>query len=445
MRAWYTVLSLFALSVLLAGCDTDQDDQVQMPDPWVEVYAVPGQLPLAGIKVVVMDPATNLPVLAPALTDANGQAVFPDLPPGDYRLLAFGGAAYGIVSLPSCWQQTIQAGVSVQAGLTGPFAKTSLLPLPPQIIMGRYAQAGGLPRIAGMVLDAVTGAPLDQVFLSQAPGLTGYTGLTNYTDDVTGADGNFTVSEITFAKDPLSGNMFQISPLLVTRHGYRPRLWKYNVPHGDDNLDIQDVRLELEPLSAAVDGVLLGRMLLGGEPAVGVVVGLSGGQEYVPAKAGPGLSGQVAVTNAVGEFRFEGLPSGSYFVQGGFLPRDGFHHQRPSGDHPWEVSQGEQTDTADHVLYHEINLQYPPNGWEYFGPQWVPDLQWEAVVGVAYYEVYLNRGFLGQTTDNTLVVPEDWGLNVGPQVWRVDARNDKDEWLGTNEVGGLFYIIEPAE
>jgi len=443
VRHKHLLIYLLVLFVVAAGCSKKKKETAQLPDPWIEVFLTPGYEPLPGIKVVVMDRETNTPVMAPALTDTNGRATFPGLPTGHYSLLAYGGSAFAVVDLPSRWDQAIGKSGGMAEGPLSPFEKTAPLPLPPSILMRRLTTPGDLPRIAGRILDAATGAPLDGAFVGVSPTLTGYTGLTSFKDDVTAADGSFTVHEIAFGRDPITGNFFQLEPLLVSRAGYRPRIWTHNMANGDDNLDIRNRRIELTPLSAEDTGALRGRMLLNGVGAAGVVVGLGGGEMYTPEKSGPGLPGQLTVTDSEGKFLFTGLAAGQYFVQGGFQPNDGYYQTKAGGSGRHLVTRDETTNAGDTTLLHEIDLTYPPNGREYFGAEWITALQWSPVEGAALYKVTF-AGLVGQTDEPSISLPDDLELPPGAYPWGVTAHDADGTLIGSNEVAGLFYIVAEA-
>ena len=428
------------LAVLAAGGGCSEEKKAVPAPPVVQVLAAPDRQPVPGIKVVVMDPETNLPVAGPVVSDQEGCCVFPGLPAGSFRIVVFGGAAYRVVDVPPAWNILAGSGGDDQAGLLAP--ENSDPPVAPVLVLVAQRQAsGGLPRITGQVVDADTGSPLAGAFVSTSPFLGGYTGSTTVKDDVTLDDGAFSVSEIVFAQDPQSGNLVQIEPLLVARAGYRPLSWKYSPANGDDNTDISGVIIPLERATAQDTGILGGRLLLTGKPAVGVIVGLGslGAQ-----KSGVGQPGYSAVTDAAGRFRFTGLPAGRYLVHPGFGPHDGFRYPDQPGNVPRTVVPGQETDCGDLAVLHEVELAYPPNGWEYFGPQWVPPLAWTAVPGARRYAVYLDQGLLARVDTTSVPVPGDWEPAPGLHSWFVEALDDQDSTVGATEVGGYFFIVEPA-
>jgi len=437
--AFLLFLLVAALLVYFLGACSSEDDPVTFI-PRVEIYQVPENVPVAGVKVVVMDRQSLLPVAVPVLSDDQGYCQFPALPAGYYSLVAFGGAHFQVIDLPSGWSQDYQGNGNQSAGLLAP-DKTPPITSPPQIKVALYNQSGGLPRIQGQIVDAQTNQPLAAAFVSTSPFLSGYTGGTTVKDDVTLADGRFLVSDIAFFMDPDSGNLVQIEPLLVSCAGYLPRTWLYDPPNGDDNVDISGVVISLEAVADQPTGSLSGRLLLDEVPAAGVEVGLGG---HTPDKSGVGQPGWLAVTDAEGLFHFPQLPEGVFFLHAGFRLNDGVVYPNQSGNVGRTVVANQETQTGDLVLLHEIDLYYPPNGWQYLGAQWLEPFQWNLVPGAVMYRVYLDRGLLGETTETTFPIPEELELTPGPHVWGIEAVNTESEIIGVSETHGTFYIIDPA-
>jgi hypothetical protein len=52
------LLGLLLVSLALTGCSEDEA-VADWPDPEVQVVLMPGNLPRPGVRVVVLDPATN--------------------------------------------------------------------------------------------------------------------------------------------------------------------------------------------------------------------------------------------------------------------------------------------------------------------------------------------------------------------------------------------------
>jgi hypothetical protein len=432
------ILILLAL-VCLASC-SEEDNEFSAADPEVVVRLAPGRDPLPGIKVVPMDPATNLPGASPRMSDEGGVCVFPDLPEGRYNLVAYGGSEYFVVSNAEELSGQAKSAPFGGMDLPGVPEKTSPPPPPVEILMALRQVPGGLPRFSGQVVDGITGQPLEAAFVSTSPFLSGYAGRTTYQDDVTLPDGRFSVSEIMVAPNPDTGNLIQIEPLLVTCAGYRPLSWTHHFANGDQNLDVSGVTIQLQPVQSGDTGELSGRLLLEGEPVAGVVVGLGGS---AATKSGVGQPGFTAMTDDAGVFHFTGLPGGVYFLHPAFRPLDGFTFPNQQGNFGRQVVPGQETLAGDLTLLHEIRLLYPPNGWDYFGAQWLEDFQWSAVPGATRYVAFLDRGVLGETDTTSIAIPEDWILNPGLHSWSVLAYSEGIGPIGAAEVTGIFFIVEP--
>jgi hypothetical protein len=425
------------LLMALAGCSDDEPVN-DWPDPVVEVTLMPDSLPRAGVKVVVMDPQTSTVVAGPVVSDSSGTCLFSGLDLGTYALLAFGGAETQLAWLPRGWSYPYGGGWK-DAGLLMDPMKTAPVAAPPRILVEEQIPPAGLPRISGQVVDADSGDPLARAFISASPFLTGYLGQTTYRDDVTGSDGRFTVSEIPFAQDPQSGNLIQVLPLFITREGYRPLSWTHSLAHGDDSLDITGVTISLQKQTAADTGGLTGRLLLDGQPAAGVLVGLGGAAD--PQKGAAGQPGFVAETDTAGVFSFGGLPAGVYHVHPGFLPDDGFTFLDQEGNVGRQVLSDQVNQTGDLWLVHEIFLHWPTSGTE-VNPDLLGPLQWASVSGAASYDVFLDRGYLGNTTETTMPLPEDFPLTPGLHYWRVVAYDTEDHIVGALDRPGVFYWPE---
>jgi hypothetical protein len=434
------LLGLLLVSLALTGCSEDEA-VADWPDPEVQVVLMPGNLPRPGVRVVVLDPATNTVVAGPVVSSVNGTCLFPDLERGGYALLAFGGAETHVVWQPRRWDYPHGGAWKKSAWPLDP-ARSAPVPGPVQILVEEFLPPAGLPRISGQIVDAGSGEPLDRAFISASPFLTGYLGQTTYRDDVTGSDGRFTVSEIPFAQDPQSGNLIQVLPLFITREGYRPLSWTHSLAHGDDNLDITGVTIPLQPRTGQDTGGLSGRLLLDGQPAAGVLVGLGGAADpNDPVKGAAGQPGFVAETGAGGVFTFTGLPAGVYHVHPGFLPDDGFTFLDQEGNVGRQVLPDQVTPAGDLWMVHEIFLHWPSNGMS-VNPENLGPLQWAPVTGAANYDVFLDRGYLGNTEETTMPLPADWFPAAGLHYWRVVAYDTEDHIVGALDRPGVFYWPE---
>ncbi len=431
---------LFYLTItVVTGC-SDNSPELDRYQAQVRVSDERSGQPVPGVKVAVMSRAQNIPV-ALAVADAGGLCRFPNLAYGDYRLLAFGGNTHVVHNLPQAWRWFGKAGGQSSGTLTSPLAPqaTPPAPLPPEILM-RAIVGEPLPRIAGTVVDAVTGEPLAAVFLGLSPYLEGYQGDSGPEDDVTDSQGRFTVNRIPFARDPFTGNLLQITPLRVTRHGYRPLVWTYRPPNGSDNLDITGVTIRLEPLGADATGTIRGRLLLLGEPGVGVQVGLGVAGNPADAKAGPGMTGWTAVTDTSGIFTFTGLPAGTFLLHPGYLLHDGFFYPNQPGNTPRLVEPGQTTDVGDLILFREITPYHPAGGIRLAeAPR---ELSWSAVPDATTYRAALDGFGLAPVGESRLTLPDSLDIGPGLHSWVVSAYDADDQPLGTVQTEALFRIMD---
>lgn len=427
----------------LSGCSDDEEKVPTSQPDLVQVLDAEDYTPAAGVKIVVMDPRSNLPLADPLVSGSDGYCNFGQLPDQDRRLLVFGGFNYRVHAVPSTWPGTKAAPAFSDRGH---LVRSPLAPAgdahksdPVMVMVAQVLKIlpDSLPRIQGRVVDAVTSAPLGRVFVSLSPYLSGYQGETAASDDVTLADGDFSVSQITFGIDHQSGNMFQIDPLRFTREGYRPVIWKYDPPNGSLNVDISGVTITMEPLGPGDTGSISGRILRHGLPVTGVVVGLGVADILKQAKAGPGLPGWTAVTDQEGRYTITNLPTGTYVLRPGYPLGDGIYFPTTQpGNLPGYVEAGHETQAPDLVVLHEIEPLNPANGQTVATP---PDsLFWTEVPGATYYEVRFDRGVLPVTETNAIEIPESLTVNPGLHYWNVVAANDQDEVQGSTQIQAVF-------
>lgn len=428
-----TMLLMAALlgAIPLAGCSDDDDHQYGKPPVLVLVRDEADKSLVAGIKIIVMDPVTNTPLSGPVVSGADGHCSFGPPTRDELRFLVFGGVDYRVHTVPDGW---LTKRGSEGRSLMAPDGKSD--PARFTEVQVRKVAPDSLPRIAGRVVDAVTGAPLSQVFVSLSPYMSGYQGATTPSDDVTGTFGIFSVSQIPFLVDPQSGNLFQVEPLRFSRHGYRPVVWKYDPPNGSENVDISGVTISMERLTAEDTGSLSGTILRDGFPATGIVVGL--GVVAMPGKdkAGPAMTGWTAVTDTEGNYTISGLPVGVYLLRPGYLLNDGAFFPSQPGNTPYQVNQGQEVRAEDLIILHEITAIFPPHGFDYFT---MPDsLTWTPVPGATNYEVNLNGTTLPWTSTNAVEIPESILINPGLHYWTVLAIKNQSEIVGATQLQPLF-------
>jgi hypothetical protein len=415
-----------AAILLLSGCSSEDAPPTAPGGDLTDTLRVTVRhrdtgLPGAGVKLVAMDPDNRL-AAPPARADSAGQA---DLgitaAAGPLYVVAFTGDSLFVHQLPP------------------PLAWPDPAPTA-EVLVASRTQTGWLPRIAGTVVAADTQAPLEGAFISLSPYLYGYLGRVTVSDDVTLADGAFRVSDIPFAADPVSGNLRQISPLLVTCEGYLPVAYLHPMAHGDNNLDIIGAMIALERIDAdGGSGTLSGVVHFGPAPVAGLPIGL-GGIGPLGGKAGVGLPGQVALTDQDGRYTFTDLPAGGYLLQAGHLPDDGWLMPSQPASRLYSVAAGSSV-TADTLqVIRAINPLEP------VGPvAVVPDrFGWEAVAEADSYTVYLGGAVLARTA-----VAEATGLDLtdlpaGWHSWTVTAKTAAGEVVGSTETFARFRVPAKA-
>ena len=435
MKSHALVRRLFPIAVwcglaLLAGCSDDDAIIIVVTPDQVRVLDEADGQPVAGIKVVMMDPQANVPVAGPVMSREDGNCPFDIEPSGSHRFLVFGGVDYRVHSLPDYWYGT----------------KGKSAPSPPvtvaEIRVHKVAP-DSLPRIAGLIVDASSGTPLGQVFVSLSSYLTGYQGNTSASDDVTVNDGLFSVSQIPFAMDSETGNLDQVNPLLFTRHGYRSIIWSYDPPNGSDNVDISGVTIAMTPIDSGDNGSISGRLMRDGLPAEGIAVGLGVVDLPVTEKAGAGLPGWAAVTDQDGRFTIGELPAGTFYLQPGFPLADGTFYPNQPGNIPRKVDPGQAVDVGDLIVLHEIEPRWPTHGRRLSIP--TTYLDWTDVPGAKSYEVRFDRGILPLADISWIDLPESLVITPGLHVWSVLAIDSKSEIIGATQIQAVFRQMEPPD
>jgi len=423
-RRWSWVIGL----IMLAGCGQESTPP-QLPTAAVIVTDLATGNPVAGVKILAMDAATNTPVAGPRLTNEAGEIDFGLLPDFDMRYLVFSGLSWQVHSQQDWAVWKLESDKTPPLHMPG--ART-------RIVLRRATGQDGLPRIAGRVVDALTGAPLHQVIIGTTPYLTAYNGASDPGADVTDATGRFAVHEIIFAVHPESGNLTQLEMLFLSRAGYRPRTWVYKHTPGNTNLDISGVQIGLTPLSATDTGVLTGRILDEGGPRPGVLVGIGG---RATDKSGTGLPGWTAVTDSEGRYQFNGLPAGEYVVHPGFQMFDGVLFLSQPGARPRTVANEQTTVVPDLVVLDEI-VPFVADNATFQRSAAVIRLDWTPVNGATAYTVVINGTEIAQPGDHYLNWPIPPVMAAGWHYWGVIAKSDDERVLGATQRESWFYLQE---
>jgi hypothetical protein len=449
---------LLAALLCLTASGCGDDPQPGADFVIVNLEAESTGLPVQGVKVLLMDASTNLPVAGPVVSDGAGRCLLTATAAGPLRLFVCGGALWEVHWQPD-WYMLLRTNHGQSTGdlrgLTAPAAmtstsnmstsnmstsnmstsnmSTSLAPAVENTVFLRLrGSPGGLPRFSGTVVDAETGQPLAQAFVSLSPWTTGYGGGAAVSDDVTGRDGAFAVHDIPVAMIGDTGVGFQVLPLIVSRAGYHTAHFVHAPPSGIDHPEVSGLVVELTPLGAADDGTLTGRVLRAGVPVAGLVVGL--GSVPSAGKGAVGIAGRAAVTGNDGRFDFNGLPAGAYVVHPGFLVGDGawFGGGAPAVD----LAPGGAGDAGDLVVLHEIAPVFgnPHDG------AWADSMvtfRWTPVPGAARYGWFLDGELLAESAVETVTVNLS-ALAPGLHAWQASAVDAADLAVGVMQNDAWF-------
>ncbi|MFN2371332.1 MAG: hypothetical protein ABR506_09280 [Candidatus Krumholzibacteriia bacterium] len=422
-------LMLGCAAALASGaCDENQPPPGGDEPVIVEVQDAVTGLPVAGIKVAVMDRRTNLPQASPLASDAQGSCDFGRLPGADLAVLAFGGAAWRVFGEPGLYVASGPGVTTRSADLTAPV-------LPPALVRVVAIPPTGGAHIAGTVVDSASGQPLAGAFLSLGRFLGGYGGGTTASDDVTLADGSFHVAGIRFFDQE---RPVQAVPLVVTCAGYLPRTWVYQAASGEDIGRIAGVTIRLQPVGTGTTGGLRGRVLRDGAPVPGLVVGLGAGDQWT--KEAAGLPGRTAVCDQDGFFVCTDLPAGDYLVDPGYLPRDGAWYPDQPANVPRTVAPGAVTDAGNYRVLWEIAAEWPQDG--AVATRALREFRWSPVPGAGAYAVTVDRGAPVVTTGPAWSLAPGDTLGPGGHVWQVYALGAADEAIGTFGAFAEFLVSE---
>ncbi len=424
----------------------------------VRLEAESTRQPVQGVKVLLMDASTNLPVAGPVVSDGAGRCLLETTEAGQLRLIVCGGALWEVHWQPD-WYSPLRTnpgqstgdlrGLSAPASIASTSTmstsnmstsnlSTSLAPAVENTVVLRLrGSPGGLPRFSGTVVDAETGQSLAQAFVSLSPWSTGYGGGAAVSDDVTGPDGVFAVHDIPVAMIGDSGVGFQVLPLIVSRAGYHTAHFVHTPPSGIDHPEVSGLVVELTPLGAADDGTLTGRILRAGVPVAGLVVGL--GSVPTAAKGAVGIAGRAAVTGVDGRFDFDGLPAGSYIVHPGFLVGDGawFGGGAPAVD----LAPGGAADAGDLVVLHEIAPVFG-NPHDMAWADSMVTFRWTPVPGAARYGWFLDGELLAESAVETVTVNLS-ALAPGLHAWQASAVDASDLAVGVMQNDAWFRRESP--
>jgi hypothetical protein len=417
------------------------------------IVLVPEDRPAAGARLLLLDPARNAAVGAPAVCNEEGRFRLDEVPPGWYLPLV----AYGtrIVYNPPGHPLRVDGG--------------RVTPLEFGIAEYPGLAGAGLP-VKGRVVDATSGAPIKGAWVSIGftdPAFLSAGSLPPW-ESVTDADGRFVLREVPIIDGP--GTRDGLFPVVAASAGYVPAgtgsfLRQEFLPFSGPDGDTLEVTLHLEP--GGMGRALSGRVVHGDRGIAGLVVALSfadtathatGAVDAPPAPmaAAPGpfgapllapralIPGQATATDGEGRFRFDGLAPGRYRVHAAYLSDDGWVSAdigRPPGP-AIRVLEGD-AEGVQVAVVPAIALVSPLGGEDM--PVGDYRLTWRAVPGIDRYRVLFSRGnsFLltegFETPDTTGRIPPAY-YQVGDRArWAVQAY-DGDRLLASSDALGSFRV-----
>lgn len=424
---------------LWAGCadDPSPEDPVLL----VRLAAEDSGHALPGLKVMLLDADTNLPVAGPAVTDASGHCLLGPVAGAEPRLVVFGGPLWSVHRQPDWYGNLRTTGGRPAAAAAATLGAPEAPAVANVVTMRPRSRPGTLPRFSGKVVDAASGRPLAQAFVTLSPWPTGYGNGAAASDDVTGTDGAFIVHDIPIALNTDTGVGFQVLPLVVSRHGYRTARWTFDPPGGLDHTEVDGLIIPLTPLGPGDTGRLAGRVERDGLPLAGLLVGLAAAPT---GKGAVGVAGRVARTDAGGRFEFGQLEPGAYVTYPGFLVGDGAWF----GDGetpPTAVDSGSTADVGVLRVLHEIEPGRD-NRERLAAADTIVTFHWSAVTGAAGYVWFLDGEPAAESAvESVTVVLPDLAPDLAPGLhrWQVTALDAGGDAVGVMQNDGWFRQDPP--
>jgi hypothetical protein len=444
-------------ALLLAAC-SDDDPPATVGTLAGRVESLPNHEPMAGVRVILLDPSTNDAAAPPVTTDAEGRYALEDLTPGFYHPIAEAG--------PMLLYAPFDQAVRIDAGrrATLDFA---LAPYP-------GLEGSGRP-VHGIVRDADTGQPIEGAWVSAGftdPGFLIGNGMPPW-ESRTGPDGRFALAGVPFVS--LGDGRTGLYPIVAMDRDHRPGATGSLVrgeilpilPASGPPLDV-DIRLAPGPGERTIAGRVVHRGLaVAGVPVALTLADIDDGVEPVPsgpagtfdparAPAGsvpsaPGLApralvpGAVQVTDASGGFSFDALAPGRYRVHAAYFPDDGWVPAGLGSGAPPAVRVGADDVTGLEIAVVPAIRLVAPARLELVETV-RPRLSWRPLAGIQSYTVLFSRAnsfFLNQNqlvADSAYVLPPGY-FRAGDQGrWAVQAYENgtlvaSSEYVSTFTIG----------
>ena len=442
MRRSLNVISMVTLALFVATCG---DDPAKPGGPGSPHTSLSGHLTVVydsvavvGARVALVAAFPYRVVDGPVTTDTDGFFRFDNPPAGDWYLFVFADSVFMF--------DTDNARVSVRRGAH----------IARDIEMVRSELWGKTGRlITGRVTDARTGRPIAGAYVSGWMGSVyhNFVGITIDVETLTDADGRYAVAPINIFLYPPS----RVShPLGVSKEGYAPfYTMSVPVPEDPDSIYVLDVALERLGGGATARGRIVdtnGRALANLPVAldfVGIPLdSLFGGA--IPAGGDDGsnvpLLGATLRTDSKGFFVFRDLTPGTYFVDAGFLPDDGYVGGWDEAG-VFEVTGPSAIDLGDIYVLPALVPLSPANGAVVHDPR--PVVRWKAIPGANRYQLSAGGGHFLEYTRDIVGATElrfDANISAGTHVrWIVRAyrtASPYDEVIAEFEAVQLFIVAE---
>ncbi|MDH4337877.1 MAG: carboxypeptidase regulatory-like domain-containing protein [Candidatus Krumholzibacteria bacterium] len=428
---------VLALVLMITACD-DEPTGTGGSNTYVHT-SVSGHItmaysgaPVIGARVALVEPLPYRVVNGPVTTDNNGHYSLGNPPAGDWYLFVFSDSALVF--------DTDDVRVSVRRGQR----------IKRDIEMMRSELWGmNPPRIAGTVTDARNGRPLEGAYVSGFAFATwhSFVGISIDVEDMTDAAGQYSVVPMEVFNSPGTAQ------LGISKEGYAPiYMLDVPLPADPDSVLVFDVALQPADGNSAIHGRVVD---VNGRAVDGLPVALDYTTIPYPPRNGPAkgddkpqrvpVLGASLRTDAKGVFEFNDLPPGTYYIDAGFLPDDGYVGS-VADDPIFEVAGDELVDVGDLRVVPAVVPLSPANGST--GVDRRPILRWEPVPGADSYQVQAGTGHfldLSRTvTEPEFQFEEDFAPGARVR-WYIRAYRDADpfdETIAESEVAEMFTVAE---
>lgn len=361
-------VTVLLLVIALFGCG-DDDDPVKPPETGSvkgSIVLLPSGSPVTDARVLLVDPYQLTPASPLTGTDHNGRYQIDQVPPGSYSVFVYHDSLFTFDrTAPLVWVSANNVSTHQVRLVRNEFWDNP-----------EY-------RIAGTVIDAETGDPIEGAFVEglfwAAHVDLPFRGVLGPWFGVSDSLGRFSirVSAISDVGELLYG----LEPISVSKAGYDPKTLCGDgeqfdpqlppaLPFPPDDETTLNVQLGLFPLDAQGNGqhgigTLRGRVTCLGRPVgfLSVAVSLFASanpdtHRLTPLAAAVPIPERYAFTNEDGVFTIDRLTPGSYVVHPAYLDGDGYLYM-PHQSYIHEVVLSGTTDAGDIPILPAIKPNLP--------------------------------------------------------------------------------------